>query len=138
MEPEGSLPCSQEPSTGPYPQPHQSNPYHPILSKTHFKIVHPPTSWSSQWFLSSGFPTNILCAFLFSPICATFHHWTTYISITVAMYTAEIRVRQRELKEKCAIKIVIMHACMQHVCVISRSQILISDVAVLILTLVFH
>jgi hypothetical protein len=32
MEPEGSLPCSQGPSTGPYPQPHQSNPYHPILS----------------------------------------------------------------------------------------------------------
>jgi hypothetical protein len=32
MEPEGSLPCSQEPSTGPYPAPDQSNPYHPILS----------------------------------------------------------------------------------------------------------
>jgi hypothetical protein len=32
MEPEGSLPCSQEPSTGPYPEPDQSNPYHAILS----------------------------------------------------------------------------------------------------------
>jgi hypothetical protein len=32
MEPEGSLPRSQEPSTGPYPEPDQSNPYHPILS----------------------------------------------------------------------------------------------------------
>jgi hypothetical protein len=31
MEPEGSLPYSQEPSTGPYPEPDQSNPYHPIL-----------------------------------------------------------------------------------------------------------
>jgi hypothetical protein len=30
MEPEGSLPCSQEPSTGPYPELDQSNPYHPI------------------------------------------------------------------------------------------------------------
>jgi hypothetical protein len=32
MEPEGSLPCSQEPSTCPYPEPDRSNPYHPILS----------------------------------------------------------------------------------------------------------
>jgi hypothetical protein len=29
MEPEGSLPYSQEPSTGPYPEPDLSNPYHP-------------------------------------------------------------------------------------------------------------
>jgi hypothetical protein len=31
MEPEGLLPGSQEPSTAPYPEPDQSNPYHPIL-----------------------------------------------------------------------------------------------------------
>jgi hypothetical protein len=31
MEPEGSLLCSQEPATIPYPEPDQSNPYHPIL-----------------------------------------------------------------------------------------------------------
>jgi hypothetical protein len=30
MEPEGSLLCSQETSTGPYSEPDQSNPHHPI------------------------------------------------------------------------------------------------------------
>jgi hypothetical protein len=45
MEPEGSLPSLQETSTGPYPEPDQSNPSHPILSKIDFNIVHPPTSW---------------------------------------------------------------------------------------------
>jgi hypothetical protein len=32
MEPASSLLCSQEPFTGPYSEPVQSNPYHPILS----------------------------------------------------------------------------------------------------------
>jgi hypothetical protein len=31
-EPENSSPCSQEPSTGPYPEPVRSSPHHPILS----------------------------------------------------------------------------------------------------------
>jgi hypothetical protein len=32
MEPEGSLPYSQEPSTSPYPEPDRTSPYHVILS----------------------------------------------------------------------------------------------------------
>jgi hypothetical protein len=31
MELKDSLPCSQEPSTSPYPQPDQPCPFHPIL-----------------------------------------------------------------------------------------------------------
>jgi hypothetical protein len=34
MEPEDPLACSQEPSTGPYPEPDQSNPYHPITLRS--------------------------------------------------------------------------------------------------------
>jgi hypothetical protein len=30
--PAGLFPCSQEPSSGPYPEPDQSNPSHPIIS----------------------------------------------------------------------------------------------------------
>jgi hypothetical protein len=49
MEPEGSLPCSQEPSTSPYPEPDQSNQY----SKIH--IIHTsniPSTKSHIHFLS--------------------------------------------------------------------------------------
>jgi hypothetical protein len=31
MEPEGSVPSSQDPSTGPYSELGQSSPYHPIV-----------------------------------------------------------------------------------------------------------
>jgi hypothetical protein len=40
MEPEGSSPCSQEPFTGSHPEPNRSSPYHPILSKIYFNIIH--------------------------------------------------------------------------------------------------
>jgi hypothetical protein len=57
---EGSLPCSQEPFTDPYPEPDQSNPYYPILSifilSTHLSLGVP------SGLFPSGFPTNILNA----------------------------------------------------------------------------
>jgi hypothetical protein len=31
MEPEGSLPCSQQPATGPYTKPDESDPHPPTL-----------------------------------------------------------------------------------------------------------
>jgi hypothetical protein len=63
MEPEGSLPCSQEPSTGSYPEPNQSSPYHPNLSililSTHLRLGLP------SGLFPSGFPINILYEFIF-------------------------------------------------------------------------
>jgi hypothetical protein len=67
MEPGGSLTCSQQPSTDPYPGPDESSPYYPILRSililcTHLCFVLP------SGLLPSGFPINILFAFRFSPV----------------------------------------------------------------------
>jgi hypothetical protein len=72
MEPEGSLSRSQEPSTGPYPEPDRSSPYHPILSLRSILILftHLRLGLPSGLF-PSGFLTNILYAFFVSPISAT-------------------------------------------------------------------
>jgi hypothetical protein len=71
MEPEGSIPNSQELSTCSYPEPDQSSPLHPILIlSTHLRLGLP------SGFFPSGFPTNNLYAFLFSPISAT---WPTHL-----------------------------------------------------------
>jgi hypothetical protein len=69
-EPEGSSPCSQKPSTGPYPEPVRSSSHHPILFllrsililSAHLRLGLP------SGFFPSGFPTNIIYAFLVSPI----------------------------------------------------------------------
>jgi hypothetical protein len=55
-----SLPCSQEPSTGPSPEPDKSNPSHPVslrsilILPTHLRLGLP------SGLLPSGFPTNIV------------------------------------------------------------------------------
>jgi hypothetical protein len=50
MEPEGSLPCSQEPTTGPYPEPDVSS--HTLPScflNTRSRIILPSTCRTPQW-----------------------------------------------------------------------------------------
>jgi hypothetical protein len=54
MEPEDSIPCSQDDSNGRYPEPYQSNPIHPIslrsilILSTHLRLgpVHTIPSWN--------------------------------------------------------------------------------------------
>jgi hypothetical protein len=73
MEPKGSLPCPQEPSTGLDPEPDQSGSYYPnpiSLRSILILFTHLRLGLLSSLF-PSGFPTSILYLFLFFPIHAT-------------------------------------------------------------------
>jgi hypothetical protein len=75
MEDEGSLPRSQELSTCTYPEPDQSSPQHPILSRKRATLmlsIHLRLGLPSGLF-PSAYSINNLYTFLFSPtlaICA--------------------------------------------------------------------
>jgi hypothetical protein len=63
MESEGSLPCSQRPTTGPYPKPNESSPQLPTL-RTILILSSRILPSLSVRLLSSVFP--IKCLYLFT------------------------------------------------------------------------
>jgi len=71
MEPKGSLPCSQQPTTGPYPEPKciQSTPHRPVSLRSIRISSYPPQFFKRPVAVNTFYPNNILCVCF--PACVT-------------------------------------------------------------------
>jgi hypothetical protein len=94
MEPEGSLPCSQEPATGPcLDSDVQSIPPHPISLRS-ILISYPDLSLRlPSGLFPYGFATKTVYAFLFSPKRATLPaHLILHYSIILIICVEEYKL----------------------------------------------
>jgi hypothetical protein len=70
MEPEGSLPCSEEPAAGPCPEPHETRLHSYNLINICFNIIHHLRLGLPSGLFPSGFPTkNVVPTHLLSFPC---------------------------------------------------------------------
>jgi hypothetical protein len=90
QEPEGSSPHSQQPATGPCPEPVESNP-HPQANfpKILSDPIFPPTPWSSKWSLSFGLSTKTFYNSLSSPMRATCPAHLIRLDLTCVMISGD-------------------------------------------------
>jgi hypothetical protein len=83
MEPEGSLPHSQQLATCPYPEADQSSPCPAPHLKTHLNIILPSTPGSSKWSLSLTYHHQNPVSTSPLPVRATCHaHFVHFDFIT--------------------------------------------------------
>jgi hypothetical protein len=90
MEPESSLPCSQEPSTSPYFESDHSSQYHSILfSKFLFILSSHLCVGLPNGLFHSHFPTKILYTFLFGPMRATYPTYVIRFDLLILIILGE-------------------------------------------------
>jgi len=81
MEPKISLPCSQQPVTGPYTKPIESTP-HPqtlLCSDVPTLILSSTYTWISRWSLSLGFFYNNFALRVYLPPCDIRNFYSIYV-----------------------------------------------------------
>jgi hypothetical protein len=91
MEPEGSLPRSQQPATGPYPKPDASTQHLlPYFPKIHYNINLPSTPTSSQWSLPFRFSNWNIVRVFHLPMRATCLAHSIHLDLIILIICDEI------------------------------------------------
>jgi len=100
IEAEVSLSCSQQPASGPYPEPEKSSPHLSPISPRFILISSHLCLDLPRGLFPSSFPTKILYAILISSLHATCH--THLIHFTWNMHIHIFSLRHSLLDKSCS------------------------------------
>jgi hypothetical protein len=107
MEPESPLPCSQEPSTGPYPETDPIQTSHPTSLNIHLTLSSCTGLVLPSCLFASGFSIEVLHAFLFFPMHATCQIirqssrlFVTFCNELISVYGEELLDPRQSLKQE--------------------------------------